>query len=69
MQLQTEFEQSVVYEAFQTVYEDQVQVGAEALKLEVARGKMSGNVKLIVEAFGGSQLRQLCLFAEQPIRS
>ena len=46
--MQTDFDRSVIYEAFETVFNDHVMVGDEELTLEVGRGTMSGNVKLIV---------------------
>lgn len=63
IELATEFEKSVLYEAFVPVYEDHVEVGAENLAIEVVRGKMSGNVKLRASLENG-MTRELCLFAE-----
>lgn len=53
--LSTEFAKSVIYEAFDSAYTDQVAIQstqrlgtAELLNIQILRGKMSGNIKLIV---------------------
>ena len=76
--LTTDYEKSVIYEAFSPVYEDEVNVQStqrhdaeEILKIEILRGKMSGNIKLRV-TFGkqeGSMVKEMCLFAEEQQRS
>ena len=65
VELATEFDKSVLYEAFEPVYEDYVDVGAERLVIEVVRGKMSGNVKLCALVDSMGMTRELCLFSEQ----
>ena len=75
--LTTDYEKSVIYEAFLPVYQDQVNIQSsqrhdleEILKIEILRGKMSGNIKLRVTFVNqGSMVKEMCLFAEEQQRS
>ena len=75
--LTTDYEKSVIYEAFSPVYQDQVNIQSsqrhdleEILKIEILRGKMSGNIKLRVTFVNqDSMVKEMCLFAEEQQRS
>ena len=75
--LSTDYEKSVIYEAFSPVYQDQVNIQStqrhdleEILGIEILRGKMSGNIKLRVTFVNqDSMVKEMCLFAEQQQRS
>lgn len=70
--LSTDYEKSVIYEAFTHVYEGQVGIQStqrpdalETLGVEILRGKMSGNIRLKVTFVNhGSTVREMSLFAE-----
>jgi len=53
VQLETEFKTAVIYEGFQSVYHDEVNIMAanetRIVNVELFRGKMSGNIKLEVQ--------------------
>ena len=44
-------------------------MGAETVHIEVVRGKMSGNLKLMVSASQERVVKELCLFAEEAAMS
>lgn len=71
-QLETEFEKSLIYEAFQAVYSDQIQIvcsqGPSDVGVELLRGTMSGNIKLRV-CLADEQPKEMCLFANSEGRS
>jgi len=74
--LATEFDKSIIYEAFQTVYCDEIQIpsvaqgGAGDVSVELQRGGMSGNIKLRVALQGqGGLVKEMCLFADGQGRS
>ena len=69
VELATEFTKSIIYEAFENVFEDSVRVGAETVDIEVVRGKMSGNVKLMVSASQNRITKELVLFSEEDQQS
>lgn len=75
--LATDFDKSVIYEAFSHVYQDRVSIPStqsrdleEVLQIEILRGRMSGNIKLRVTfASHDGMVKEMCLFAEEQQRS
>jgi len=70
--LSTDYEKSVIYEAFTHVYDNQVAIQStqrpevsEIVGVEILRGKMSGNIRLKVTFVNhGGAVREMSLFAE-----
>lgn len=75
--LSTDFDKSVLYEAFTHVYRDTVTIQSaqssevvEPLHIEILRGTMSGNIVLRVTFINqDNKVKELCLFAEEQARS
>jgi len=65
----------VIYEAFQSVYKDDIELlyedkNAQFVGIELFRGKMSGNIKLNVTLYDEKNLvKEMCLFSDNQERS
>jgi len=76
MALSTEFEKSVIYEAYEPVFQEEVSIASsvkghpsERAQVEILRGTMSKNIKLKVAFKEGTLEKEIVFFAKDQARS